>query len=121
MLNKTTGTQVRLVVRQLFDLLPSAEAGAACGVEDVRRVIMPLGLVKRAEGIVQLSRAYLRAEWTRVTELPGVGRYGSDAYALFCTGEWRNLPPPPDKELIRYWHFLHDTGGQGRGYERETL
>jgi methyl-CpG-binding domain protein 4 len=120
LLNKTTCLQVRTVVSQLFVICPTAEAAALADVESIRRVIAPLGLVKRAEGIISLSAAYLTTSWVRVTELPFVGKYASDAYALFCSGAWRDVEPD-DKELVRYHAFLRDTDGLGRGYEREEL
>ena len=118
LLNKTSGLQVRRCIFELFKLIPSPHAALATPVEEIRRIIAPLGLVKRAELLVRLSAAYL-GEWKRVSELPTVGKYASDAYSLFCSGEWRELTPE-DKELMRYHAWLKETNGEGCGYAREA-
>ena len=121
LLNKTSRAQVRGVICEFFSLCPTPEATADVPVERIASVIAPLGLVKRAQTIKQLSLEYLTHDWKKVTELHGCGRYASDAYALFVSGDWRTMEPPLDKELERYHAFLVETEGQGRGYEREEL
>jgi endonuclease III len=121
LLNKTSRGQVRGIISDLFALCPTPDATLDVPVERIAAVIAPLGLVKRAQTIKQLSREYLSDDWKRVTELHGCGRYASDAYTLFVNGEWRSMEAPLDKELQRYHSFLVETGGEGRGYEREQL
>lgn len=118
LLNKTSCAVVRTLIWELFELCPTPEAAVSTDEEAIRRIIRPLGLAKRAGYIRRLSAQYLAGEWRVVTELAGCGKYASDAYALFVSGEWRGLKPE-DKELVKYHAFLVDTDGKGRGLTRD--
>jgi len=60
-------------------------------------------------------------QWTDPKELPGIGEYAADAYRMFCRNEWQEMRPPADKDLLKYYNFLKETGGQGMGFERERF
>ncbi|XP_019458151.1 PREDICTED: methyl-CpG-binding domain protein 4-like protein [Lupinus angustifolius] len=106
LLNLTTGAQVRRVLSNLFNLCPNAKSCIEVEVQEIEQVIKTLGLQnKRAKALQRLSHEYLYGSWTHVTQLHGVGKYVGDAYAIFCTGEWRNVTPT-DKELLPYWNYL---------------
>jgi hypothetical protein len=119
LLNKTTSDAVRRIIWELFELIPTPEAALAVPEEAIARIVRPLGLAKRAAYIKRMSEQYLSSDWRRVSELQGCGQYASDAYALFCSGDWRSLAPPEDKELIKYFRFLQETDGKGRGFTRD--
>ncbi len=119
LLNHTTCGAVRHVIWDLFQLVPTPEAALAAPEAALARIIAPLGLVKRASYIRRMSEQYLRADWASPEELCGCGRYAADAYALFVSGAWRELPEPEDKELKKYHRFLHETVGKGRGLARD--
>jgi len=72
---------------------------------------------QRAHGTVVRQRAR-GAQWRTPTELHGVGRYGADAYFMFCRGAWRAVAPE-DKDLARYHAWLVGTGGEGTGLARD--
>jgi methyl-CpG-binding domain protein 4 len=118
LLNKTTGDAVRRVIWDLFELIPTPEAALAAPLDAIVRIIRPLGLTRRAGYIQRLSEQYLHSDWRNVRELTGCGKYASDAYALFCSGAWRDVAPE-DKELVKYHAFLVDTEGKGRGLSRD--
>ena len=111
LLNKTTSDAVRRVIWELFELIPTPEAALAVPEADIARIIKPLGLTKRAAYIQRMSAQYLGGAWRSVAELAGCGQYATDAYALFCTGDWRAMAPPADKELIKYFRFLQARAG----------
>ena len=48
--------------------------------------------------------------------LSGCCRYASDAHAIFCEGRWREVSPQ-DHMLVKYWKWLHETGGAGMGFQ----
>uniref|UniRef100_A0A803MNP4 HhH-GPD domain-containing protein n=1 Tax=Chenopodium quinoa TaxID=63459 RepID=A0A803MNP4_CHEQI len=78
------------VLSHFFDVCPNAEAAIGTDVTRIASMIQSLGLHrKRAAMIQQLSREYLSDDWTHVTQLHGIGKYAADAYAIFCTGKWR--------------------------------
>jgi hypothetical protein len=56
-------------------------------------------------------------QWRDPTELYGIGKYGADAYRMFCRGAWRDVAPD-DKDLRRYRDWLEATGGLGTGLSR---
>ncbi|WOG95168.1 hypothetical protein DCAR_0414471 [Daucus carota subsp. sativus] len=105
--NKTNGKQVKKVISDFFKLCPSAKAATEVPVEEITKLTISLGLQNtRARKIQRLSSEYLEENWTHVTKLFGVGKYGADAYAIFCTGKWDRVTPE-DYMLEKYWEFLH--------------
>ncbi|XP_019432939.1 PREDICTED: methyl-CpG-binding domain protein 4-like protein [Lupinus angustifolius] len=106
LLNRTTGVQVRRVLSNLFYLCPNAKSCIEVEVGKIEQVIRTLGLQNNlAKALQRLSHEYLYGSWTHVTQLHCVGKYVGDAYAIFCTGEWRNVTPT-DEVLLSYWNFL---------------
>ncbi|KAL6783889.1 hypothetical protein ACKKBG_A03885 [Auxenochlorella protothecoides x Auxenochlorella symbiontica] len=120
LLNKTTSRAVRSVIWTLFDMCPGPLVAAVTHVARIQALIQPLGLAnKRAEAIQRLSWEYAHKDWRDPQELHGVGRYGADAYHMFCRGLWREVEPE-DKDLRRYRDWLLATGGQGMGFQAEA-
>ncbi|XP_077241853.1 DNA glycosylase superfamily protein [Tasmannia lanceolata] len=109
LLNLTTGRQVTKVLEDLFRLCPDAKTATEVDEEEIEKVIRHLGLqTKRAKMIQRFSKEYLEEDWTHVTQLHGVGKYGADAHAIFCTGKWKQVQPE-DHVLNKYWEFLYRT------------
>ncbi|XP_073106163.1 uncharacterized protein [Elaeis guineensis] len=104
LLNKTNGNQVRNVLPGFFLLCPNAESALKEGVkEQIVGKLWSLGLQwKRAGLIVKFSRYYLAGDWTHVTQLPGIGKYAADAYAIFAAGKLQQVKPQ-DHKLVEYW------------------
>ncbi|KAF8038261.1 hypothetical protein BT93_B0957 [Corymbia citriodora subsp. variegata] len=106
LLNVTTGKQTAQYLDALFKEYPDATKAAEASVETLESIIQALGLKrKRARMIIRLSREYLDESWTHVTQLHGVGKYAADAYAIFCTGKWKEVNPL-DHKLQDYWEYL---------------
>ncbi|KAL3749578.1 hypothetical protein ACJRO7_010676 [Eucalyptus globulus] len=106
LLNVTTGKQTSQYLDALFKEYPDATKAAEASIETLESIIQPLGLKrKRARMIVRMSREYLDESWTHVTQLHGVGKYAADAYAIFCTGKWKEVNPL-DHKLNDYWQYL---------------
>jgi hypothetical protein len=83
-----TGKQVRKVLDQLWALCPTPEAAAAADTAALEALIQPLGLQrKRAAALQRFSREYVSKSWSCPTELHGIGKYGADAYYMFCRWE----------------------------------
>ena len=77
----------------------------------MERIIKPLGLQKRRSlGIIRMSRAYVKGAWRQPSDLPGIGKYASDAYSLFVTGAWKQDTSlesrPTDYALLLYRSYL---------------
>lgn len=60
-------------------------------------------------------------QWTDPRQLHGIGQYAYDAYTMFCRGKWREMSAPEDKDLLKYYKWIRETGGQGLGFEREVF
>ncbi|KAL3131721.1 hypothetical protein ABBQ38_007443 [Trebouxia sp. C0009 RCD-2024] len=124
LLNVTSGLQVRKVIWRLFAIWPTAEAAAGTSDDTlviVEKLIQPLGLFrKRTMAIKKFSQEYLAIEWLDPIELHGIGQYASDAYFMFCRGNWQDVQPT-DKDLLKYQQWLHSTGGEGTGLERDVM
>lgn len=122
LLNKTSATMVRSILGRLFHQWPTPQAMRMANEDTLSSLLWPLGLYrKRAMAIKRMSGEYLDLDWRNPQELYMCGRYASDAYFIFCRGQWRDMEedPPRDKDLKRYWDFLVATEGQGSGLERE--
>ncbi|CAI5500533.1 unnamed protein product [Closterium sp. Naga37s-1] len=91
------------MIWDLFRLIPSPEAAIAAPTAEIARTIQSLGLHnKRAAMIQRFSEEFLRGGWTDVRQLHGIGKYATDAHAIFCEGSWweerptttcPNIPP----------------------------
>ncbi|KAH7426558.1 hypothetical protein KP509_10G006000 [Ceratopteris richardii] len=122
LLNKTSGTQMRKIIWDFFDLCPTPEVASTIDTNKIEDIIRGLGLQKkRAQMIQKFSKDYLGKEWSNVGQLHGIGKYATDAYAIFCEGRWREVEPK-DHKLVDYWQYLRDTDGLGYGFkdERDT-
>ena len=91
LLQRSRGGTVAKVYEDLFARWPSAVALSGADVDEVRSVIRPLGLVRRAETLRKLAAAVVErgAVPSRVADLqalPGVGRYAASATAAVAFG-----------------------------------
>ena len=70
-------------------------------------MIKPLGLsAKRATALKKMSFDYVAKEWEEdPTVLYGIGKYGADAYRIFCTTKWKDVSPK-DSALVNYHRWL---------------
>jgi len=77
--------------------------------KDLIALISPLGLSeRRSRALKRMSNDFINKEWKdNPTVLYGVGKYASDAYRIFCLGDWRNVEPK-DGALVNYHNFLKE-------------
>jgi len=106
--NLTKRVQAEPVLWEFFDRYPTPERAADANHDDVRSLIQPLGLSdKRSKTLIKLSDQYSKGLWTKPGDLYGVGKYASDAYYIFCVGNWRDIEPK-DHALNDYHNFLKE-------------
>ena len=106
LLNQTSRAQVDPVLARLLDRFPDAPTLAGADATHVEEMLRPLGLHRRrARTLLDLSAAFLKGTWRRAEELPGIGQYAADAYAIFCEGRWRETEPQ-DHALRWYTEWL---------------
>tara|TARA_Y100001963_G_scaffold160093_1_gene267752 strand:- start:4052 stop:4495 length:444 start_codon:yes stop_codon:yes gene_type:complete len=96
-----------------IDLWPTAEDMSIADPEEIEKIIKPLGLSqRRSRALVKMSKDYLQKDWHNNPEaLYGIGKYASDAYAIFCQGDWEAVNPK-DGALVNYHNFLKKVYGE---------
>jgi len=92
---------------KFFNLYPTPEKASAASQVELQEMIQPLGLSqRRSRTLIRMSNDYLIKDWRDNPEsLYGIGKYASDAYRIFCLGDWRNTDPK-DGALVSYHNFL---------------
>eukprot|EP00727_Mastigamoeba_balamuthi_P002065 m51a1_g11856 putative 26s proteasome non-atpase regulatory subunit 7 (526) ;mRNA; r:497674-499955 len=104
LLNRTSARQVRKILQDLFERWPGPQELASADTADVSLLIKPLGMSRRrASALQRFSLEFLEWKWETAKELHGVGKYGDDAYRMFCCGLWKPTDTAPtDRELLAY-------------------
>lgn len=101
MLNLTTGRALEGVHEMFFRYFPDARTASEGDDELMRLILQPLGMQNvRVRRIRAMSRDYLNWDGIDPVRLHGIGKYGSDSYRIFISGEL--LEDVEDKELRRY-------------------
>ena len=86
---------------------PTPEKLANADYDKLVELIQPLGLSqRRTKALKVMSHEYTHKDWKDdATKLYGIGKYGSDAYRIFCKGEWLDVDPK-DGALVNYRNYL---------------
>ena len=105
--NLTKRVQAEPYMWQFFKKYPTAEKASGANSKEIKEMIQPLGLSeRRSRTLIKMSNDYINKEWRdNPAILYGIGKYGSDAYNIFCTGIWKEITPK-DHALNDYHNFL---------------
>ncbi|MAF25695.1 hypothetical protein CL634_09015 [bacterium] len=105
--NLTRRRDAEPYIWKFFKKYPNAESASSAAQRDIEVMIKPLGLAeRRSKSLVRMSNDYLVKDWKEYPEsLYGIGKYASDAYRIFCTGDWRSVDPK-DHALNDYHTWL---------------
>ena len=108
--NLTRRVQAEPYFWKTLEKWPTPHDLSRADINEVLELVKPLGLSqRRAKALVAMSRDYMSKDWKKdPTRLYGVGKYGSDAYKIFCTDEWE-LVSPKDGALINYLNWAKKT------------
>jgi A/G-specific adenine glycosylase len=105
MLRKTTAAQAASVYLDFIAAYPTWEVLASADMEDLRRILRPLGIADRARLLQRLAvhvvndfEGRLPTDAGVLTSLPGVGRYTANAVLAFAYGKGVALV---DRNVIR--------------------
>jgi len=98
---------------EFFLKYPTPQAASNANLEDVKTMIQPLGLSqRRSKALVRMSDDYINKKWRDNPEvLYGIGKYASDAYRIFCLGDWKDVQPR-DNALNDYHTWLKNQTAQ---------
>ncbi|XP_037292528.1 methyl-CpG-binding domain protein 4 isoform X2 [Manduca sexta] len=103
-LNKTTGKLARPHMKRFFEEYPTPYHVLNERPTLLERFFDTLGLKKRGNMIWKLSYQFVSSKWSRASDLYGIGKYGEDAYRIFCLGH-TDLDPT-DRYLKLYLDWL---------------
>jgi methyl-CpG-binding domain protein 4 len=105
--NLTKRVQAEPYFWEVLKRWPRPEYLAKADFFELAELIKPLGLShKRAKALKRMSYDYYNKEWKSNPEvLYGIGKYGADAYHIFCTPDWQNVNPK-DGALVNYHNWL---------------
>ena len=89
---------------------PDPLAMSNANQKEMEDLIQPLGLSqRRSRALIQMSKDYLQKDWKDQPEaLYGIGKYASDAYRIFCVGDWQRVAPK-DHALNDYHSWLKNS------------
>lgn len=92
---------------KFFERYPTPASASVANVDDIVDMIGPLGLSqRRSKALIKMSYDYINEDWrSDPAVLYGIGKYASDAYRIFCLGEWRDVQPK-DHALNDYHSWL---------------
>ncbi len=105
--NLTKRVQAEPYFWKVLKRWPHPEHLAKADFFELVELIKPLGLShRRAKALKQMSYDYTHKKWRDdPTTLYGIGKYGSDAYMIFCEGKWKETEPK-DGALVNYRNWL---------------
>ena len=105
--NLTRRVDAEPYIWKFFEIYPDAKSASEADEIDIQVMIQPLGLSeRRSKTLVRMSYEYINKDWRDAPDaLYGIGKYASDAYRIFCLGEWRRVEPK-DHALNDYHNFL---------------
>ncbi|KAJ2942853.1 hypothetical protein O0L34_g15042 [Tuta absoluta] len=114
-LTKTTGKAARRYVKSFFEEFPTPYHVLGENPARLETFFENLGLKKRGQTIWKLSYQFVSSKWRRASDLYGIGKYGEDAYRIFCLGHTDLDPGDRYLKLYLDWlrghtEFLQDNG-----------
>jgi len=101
--NLTRRVQAEPIFWKVLEQWPTPQDLSQADFDVLLNLLQPLGLSRRrAKALKQMSYDYIHKDWRKdPTNLYGIGKYGSDAYYIFCTENWRSIEPK-DGALVNY-------------------
>lgn len=121
-------TQAKRVVDSYLKLIkeyPNPEALSKADLQELHEIFRPLGLVKRAETLVEISnrimhnyKGQIPNKISEIAELPGMGIYGS--HALLCLA-FNEKVPMIDESSGRLLRRVYNLSTEGPAYSDKKL
>lgn len=103
-LTKTSAKNARPHMKSFFEEYPTPYHVLEDAPISIERFFDKLGLKKRGHMIWKLSYQFVSSKWLRASDLCGIGKYGEDAYRIFCLGHLD--VDPHDRYLKLYVDWL---------------
>jgi methyl-CpG-binding domain protein 4 len=107
--NLTKRFQAEPIIDEFFERWPNPRVASIADVEELEDLLKPLGLSKkRAIALTRMSKEFLGKNWKEPIELYGIGKYGNDAWKIFCTESWKDVKPK-DHALVWYHEWINEN------------
>ncbi|CAH2986299.1 unnamed protein product [Chilo suppressalis] len=106
-LTKTFGKVARPYMKTFFEDYPTPYHVLSDTPSSLEQFFDKLGLRKRAHIIWKLSYQFVSSKWRRASDLCGIGKYGEDAYRIFCLGHTDLVPGDRYLKLYLDWLQAH--------------
>lgn len=75
--------------------------------KDFEKYFAGIGLKRRrSEQVWKMSWDYVNKDWKDVRELYGIGKYGQDAFRMFCLGDLSVEPEDRFLRIYKAWYHL---------------
>lgn len=100
-LNKTNGKLAKSYIDDFLRNYPDPHSVIEKSPAELESYFDDLGLKKRAEHIWKMSKDFVSKSWRHARELHGIGKYGDDAFRLFCLGD---LSVEPSDRYLKIYH-----------------
>lgn len=99
LLNQTSNLQVRKILPDLFNLIPTPEVCIQTDPSFIVEIIRTTGFYNiKAKRIQDMSKSWIDKKG--IDDLPGIGRYAKDSWEIFVN---KNLDiKPTDKKLSAF-------------------
>ena len=111
-LNKTSARVALPIFHEYLQRWPDPRAASLADQAEVSSLLRPMGLHRqRAATLARFSLDFLGPWSSPARDLHGVGKYGEDAWRLFCCGD--TGVQPKDKELRRYLEWYRRESEEG--------
>jgi len=104
--NLTRRVQAEPIFWEVLRRWPTPESLSNADFDELLALVQPLGLSRRrAKALKKMSYDYTHKAWKdNPSSLYGIGKYGSDAYYIFCTDSWKDVDPK-DGALVNYYNW----------------
>lgn len=103
-LNKTSCMSARPYIKKFLEDHPAPQHVLNKNSQDLEAYFVNIGLKKRrSQQVWKMSYDFLFKNWNNVKELHGIGKYGEDAFRLFCLGDENVEPKDRFLRIYRDW------------------
>lgn len=104
--NLTRRNTAEPLLWEFFSDYPTPFAASSADIKQLENLLKPIGLSsRRAKTLKKMSSEYITIDWKEPIDLYGIGKYGNDAWKIFCTNDWKSVTPK-DHALNWYHTWL---------------
>ena len=101
--NLTRRNTAEPLLWEFFSDYPTPFAASSADIKQLENLLKPIGLSsRRAKTLKKMSSEYITIDWKEPIDLYGIGKYGNDAWKIFCTNDWKSVTPKD--HALKWYH-----------------